>query len=135
MLHRDYLLRLVRDMGDALYRLLHLAPNDPTDRKAEIDSLWRLAGLDPDHIHACEPHEILIDIADEDPDNFPARLEMAAMLLRAEAHLRLGTNEQIRHSAYCALELYRQIDDTTYEYSAERLEYMQGLLELLSHLP
>lgn len=132
MLRRDYLLRLVADISEAVYRLLH-SPDRPTsERLGRIESLYRLMGLDPWVIRSQDAPEILLTLAAGEPESYMQRVEAAAILLSADAMLQEGNPSQQRSLAMTALELFRYIDDNSGEYSVEREGYIETLRTLLS---
>lgn len=132
MLRRDYLLRLVAYISEAVYRLLH-SPDQPTsERLGRIESLYRLMGLDPRTVRSQDAPEILLTLAAGEPESYMQRVEAAAILLSADAMLQEGNPSQQRSLALAALELFRYIDDNSEEYSIERIEYIEQLRLILN---
>jgi hypothetical protein len=144
MLRRDYFLRMLNDLMNAIARLMS-KDGPETERRKEIEAMYSVFGGDKDFFRIATETEVILRIAetaadangcdkmDVDSDEMIKRIELLAALMYADYKIGGLNPNVLKNIAERALSLYQRVELSSDTFSEERRNRIDELITIVSN--
>ncbi len=129
MLQRDYLMKILQDLFDAIAKLILNEEEKLTEKQRQIVAMYTMLNHDAHFFRTTDIDTIMLVMSEL--DEYMIRLEMLAEIYYADAKFYTGSAEVKSELLSKSLHLYMYVDERSDEFSLRRQERIEELKLLI----